>query len=99
MKEVKKPSGYWTKERCKKEAKKYNTRSNFEKGSGGAYGAAHKKGWLEEYCKHMPKIAKRKATPLKNKKIKETLLPPNINTKSILIAAIYISKKILIVCL
>lgn len=43
----------WYKENCKKEALKYNTRQEFEKGSRGAYKAANKNHWLNEICKHM----------------------------------------------
>ena len=52
---------------CQKEAKKYQARSKFERGSSGAYEAARTNGWLDGICKHMPKIAKHKATPLKHK--------------------------------
>ncbi len=45
--------GYWTKEKCREEAKKYETKSAFRKGCQGAYGAAWKNGWLDEICKHM----------------------------------------------
>ena len=50
-----KPSGYWTKERCAKEAKKYKTRKKFCKGEGGAYGSAYRNNWLDEICSHMKK--------------------------------------------
>ncbi len=53
MKEIRKPDGYWTKEKCAMEAKKYKTRSKFQKGSNGAYDAARKNGWMEEICRHM----------------------------------------------
>lgn len=45
--------GYWTKKRCCEEALKYETRSAFQKGSSGAYNAAHVHGWLDEVCSHM----------------------------------------------
>ena len=48
-----KPSGYWTKTRILKEAKQFNTRSEFKSNSSTAYGTARKKGWLEEACSHM----------------------------------------------
>ena len=50
---MKKPNGYWTKERCHKEALKYSIRKEFVKGSSGAYNAAYKNGWLDEICSHM----------------------------------------------
>lgn len=48
-----KKSGYWTKEHCAEEAKKYQNRSSFCKGSNGAYTAALKHGWLNDICSHM----------------------------------------------
>jgi superfamily II DNA or RNA helicase len=48
-----KSSGYWTKEKCLKEAKKYKLRNDFKNYSGGAYQAARKNGWLDEICQHM----------------------------------------------
>lgn len=53
MDEIRKPDGYWTKEKCAREAKKYKTRSKFQKGSNGAYDAARKHGWMDEVCGHM----------------------------------------------
>ena len=48
-----KKSGYWTKKHCAEEAKKYQNRSSFCKGSNGAYTAALKHSWLDEICSHM----------------------------------------------
>ena len=45
--------GYWTKERCREEAKKYKEKSAFRKGCQGAYGSAWTHGWLDEICEHM----------------------------------------------
>jgi hypothetical protein len=50
----------WTKEICQEEALKYNNRSDFYKNSNGAYGAAHKQGWLEDICGHMEYLQKPK---------------------------------------
>lgn len=47
---VRKP---YTKVECNIEAKKYKTRSEWEKNNRGTYRAAHRKGWLDECCKHM----------------------------------------------
>lgn len=44
---------YWTKEKCIKEAKKYESRANFKKKSGGAYNSSIRCGWLDDVCKHM----------------------------------------------
>lgn len=43
------PSGYWTYERCHKEAKKYKVKEHFAKGSPGAYGAAIRNKWLNDW--------------------------------------------------
>ena len=45
--------GYWTKDKCREEAKKYFTKSAFRKGCQGAYGAAWINGWIDEICEHM----------------------------------------------
>ncbi|WPZ08794.1 DEAD/DEAH box helicase [Roseivirga spongicola] len=52
--------GYWTYERCAKEALKYNKRTDFCKGSGGAYDRSRIKGWLDEICAHMESAKTRK---------------------------------------
>jgi predicted GIY-YIG superfamily endonuclease len=44
-----KSSGHWTKENCIQESLKYNTRSEFQKGSKGAYNPSLKNGWLDEF--------------------------------------------------
>jgi predicted GIY-YIG superfamily endonuclease len=43
----------WNYKSCKKEALKYQTRSEFQKNSNGAYCSARKNGWLDEVCKDM----------------------------------------------
>ena len=48
-----KPPGYWTYERCKNEAKKYTSRTDFCNLACGAYTSALKHGWLDEICGHM----------------------------------------------
>lgn len=45
----------WTDEAIIKEALKYKTRSEFEKGCVAAYQAAHKSGKFDELCPHLPK--------------------------------------------
>lgn len=49
----KKKNNYWTKERCKEEALKFNKRIRFQKGNPAAHSAAFKNGWLDEICSHM----------------------------------------------
>lgn len=51
-----KPSGYWTKEKCIKEAKKYKTKADWERGSSSSHSSARKnKEWLNECTQHMIK--------------------------------------------
>ena len=50
----KKPNGYWNKETCYEEAKKYSTRSDFQRQSKGAYLFALKEGWLDDYTWFKP---------------------------------------------
>lgn len=50
---MKKPNGYWTKERCTTEALLFETKSDFKKSSRSAFGSARKNGWLEEISSHM----------------------------------------------
>ena len=47
----KKPNGFWTREKCFEEAKKYKTRSEFQygKGSSQAYRIARENGWIDDY--------------------------------------------------
>lgn len=52
--EMKKPNGYWNKETCYEEAKKYSTRSDFQRQSKGAYLFALKEGWLDDYIWFKP---------------------------------------------
>lgn len=53
MQKQKKENGFWTKERCIIDAKKYNTRNNWRIKSSSASSIASKNGWLEECCSHM----------------------------------------------
>lgn len=46
-------NGYWNRERCSDEAKRYETRSDFIKGCPAAADAAYSKGWMDEICAHM----------------------------------------------
>jgi len=45
---------FWTKERCKEEALKYNSRREFRINSYNAYNTCTKNGWLEEVCIRLP---------------------------------------------
>jgi len=54
MIEIIKPKGHWDiKENCRKEALKYKTRTEFQKGSISAYNSSRRNGWLGEICKDM----------------------------------------------
>jgi len=55
MFQKKKPNGYWTKEKCKEEALKYTTKSQFKKTETCAYRTSRLNGWLNEICLHMIK--------------------------------------------
>ena len=44
-----KPNGYWNYEHCYEEAKKYKTRTEFEKNNGSCYQVAAKNGWIDDY--------------------------------------------------
>ena len=48
-----KPSGYWTKEMCHKEALRFKSKSEFQFNSKSAYNKSLDKGWLDEICLHM----------------------------------------------
>ncbi len=63
----KKPKGYWTEEKCHKEALNYKTRTEFSIGSQAAYHAACKNGWLDVICSHMIDIHKPKGYWTKEK--------------------------------
>ena len=54
-----KAKGHWvsSKDRCKKEASKYKTRTEFFKACGSAYNACKNNGWLDEACSHMEHCA------------------------------------------
>lgn len=47
--EIKKPNGYWTKERCEEESRKYHSKKEFVKGSSAAHHAAVVNGWLDDF--------------------------------------------------
>ncbi len=53
MKGKKKPNGYWTLERCKVEAKKYNSPADMKRGNSKAYSAMKSHGWYEICCAEM----------------------------------------------
>lgn len=53
MERLQLPHGYWNKERCLEEAKKYSSRTDFMKKSGSAYNASLQNKWVDEACSHM----------------------------------------------
>tara|TARA_Y100000389_G_scaffold204814_1_gene259858 strand:+ start:1340 stop:2386 length:1047 start_codon:yes stop_codon:yes gene_type:complete len=58
MMQLKTPSGYWTKEKCIEEAKKYTTRGEWHKALNGSATSARLNGWFEECVSHMIKVHK-----------------------------------------
>ena len=56
MEYQKTPDGYWTLERCKEDALKYNGRKEWAKNSPAAVDAAHDNGWKDECCAHMKRL-------------------------------------------
>jgi len=52
---MRKGNGYWTKEKCKFEALKYDSRKQFCDNSVGAYRSSIKNKWIDEICSHMIK--------------------------------------------
>jgi hypothetical protein len=53
MVDLRKPKDYWTKEKCRDEALRYTSRSDFNRYSISAYSKAWEMKWLDEICKHM----------------------------------------------
>lgn len=53
---MRKPSGYWNKETCYQEAKKFKNRNDFKHGNETAYNVARRNGWLEEYDWLIPQL-------------------------------------------
>lgn len=53
MEEVRHPKGFYSKGYCHVVALEYNTRVEFQKGSGYAYQHAFNEGWLDDICSHM----------------------------------------------
>ena len=53
MHRTKSKKGYWTKEICLSEAKKFKTKKDWNKYSRKSYGAAHKHNWIDICSKHM----------------------------------------------
>jgi len=58
MIQFQKPANYWTKEKCKEEAVKYKTRTEFQNNSRSAYSKAQKRNWLNEVCSNMTSVKK-----------------------------------------
>jgi hypothetical protein len=48
MTQINNPNGYWTKEKCIEEAKKYNTIKEWKTNNQTSYNKAIKNNWLEE---------------------------------------------------
>ena len=46
---INRPIGYWTKDRCESEARKYHSKKEFLQGCPAAHAAAAKRGWLDDF--------------------------------------------------
>jgi len=53
-----KQHNYWSYNRCKEEALKYDKKSDLSKNSPSAYSSIRLHGWLDELCSHMIKLRK-----------------------------------------
>ena len=60
MIEFKKPIGYWTLERCKELALKFNSKIEFKRENNSSYASALRNNWLNECCAHMISLFKPK---------------------------------------
>jgi hypothetical protein len=56
MKRLHAPKGYWTLERCKAEARKYTSSSEWDENHAASYQAATSSKWLTECCAHMTSL-------------------------------------------
>lgn len=54
------PKGFWTLEKCKEEALKYKSKSEWKNNSAHSFDAAQRKGWIEECSKHMKTLWEKK---------------------------------------
>ena len=53
MEEGRKPNGYWSMERCRQDAKTFDSKLSWRLNSPSGYATAKAKGWIEECCEHM----------------------------------------------
>ena len=49
LESIVRPNGYWTKERCETEARKYHSKKDFFVGCPAAHAAASRRGWLDDF--------------------------------------------------
>lgn len=56
MNQVRKPNGYWTKEKCLESSLQYPTVQSWAMGDGAAYDAAKRQSWYKDVISHMIKI-------------------------------------------
>lgn len=74
---LKKPSGYWTKERCMEESLKYKNKTTWKRHSSSSHSAARENGWYDECTAHMivskfTNKIKQKAIEIESPKLKKT---------------------------
>jgi len=53
---IQNPAGYWTFEKCRKQANKYKVSKRWRENSQGSWTTAYRNGWLPELTKHMIKV-------------------------------------------
>lgn len=53
MASIRKPDGYWTLDRCKQVASKYQIKVEWRVGDKASFSAANRRGWVSECCSHM----------------------------------------------
>jgi hypothetical protein len=79
MVKLQKPKGFWNnKERCIEDAKKYTTKTDWQKNSR-SYDISKKYGWYDECCEHMVKLQKPRNYWTKERCFEEA---KNYNTKA-----------------
>lgn len=73
MVRLSKPSGYWTLERCKKEALAFDMKERWKKGHMSSYAAARVNNWVDDCCEHMIEHRKPNGYWTKERCIEEAL--------------------------
>src|SRR5258706_16033938 len=56
---MRKPNGYWSKDKCQNVAIKYNSKKEFENGDKTVYYKCIRRKWIDEVCSHMESVGSR----------------------------------------